>query len=111
MVALVGSQSPYTLDKDADVGFRESLANNQLNLALHYLVVRLEEMDAEIQKLRGEAPTTDPEPKPLDEAPPIAKATTKKATAKKTSTRKKKVEAEEIPGATPVSEPKADEDE
>lgn len=97
MVALVGSQSPYVLDEDPDVGFRAALANNQLNLAMHYLVVRLEEMDAEIEKLRDSS----------SDAVAEVKAPTKKATAKKAATRKKPKETEE----STTSEPKTDEGE
>lgn len=63
---------PYELNPDAEQGFADAVHNNQVNLAMYYMIELVADMQDKIAELEKPAPAAK-------------KATAKKAAAKKTA--------------------------
>lgn len=48
------AQYPYELNSDSEQGFVDAVHNNQINLAMYYMVNVVGEMQAKIEELRAE---------------------------------------------------------
>lgn len=68
----------YSLDEDYDAGFKTAVNNEQNNLALAYLVRKLEVQDEKIAQLEEKV-------QKLESKPAAPRKTTKKTTASKDS--------------------------
>lgn len=82
-MALTGEPFPYRLDDNLRRGFKQAVDNNQTNLALHYLVNILDEMDKEDdddEMQVTEVAEATPEPQPVVEEKPKSKPKTSKKT-------------------------------
>lgn len=81
MVFVSGRQA-YDLDDDLEQGIKQAVANNQLNLAMHYLLAILDDMNARIEALSK-----------VEE--PVVEDVPEKKAVKKTGSRKKAEPKEE----------------
>lgn len=65
---------PYELNPDAEQGFADAVHNNQVTLAMYYMIELVASMQEEIAELKK------------TQAAPVAKKATAKKTTKKTAT-------------------------
>jgi len=84
MAILRGEKLPFEVGEDTDVreAFETAVRNNQLNMAMHYVVLLFEELDERLDKLNDKVGKQTAVKVPANSELP------KKKVSKKTSTKK-----------------------
>jgi len=92
MPILRGEKLPFETGEDTDVreAFETAVRNNQLNMAMHYVVLLFEELDERLDKL------DDKVGKQTDVKVPANSELPKKKASKKTATKKVPVVENEV---------------
>jgi len=104
MAVLRGEPSPYEFPDDKHGGFEAAVRNNQPNMAMHYLVLIIDELNEKLEKLEekvdghqgavSEVPKRATEKTETPEETPAVAA--KKATTKKAATKKREKKEEDL---------------